>query len=373
MRRRLALRNANHERVVLGGLALVLIVAFAALSRVTANTNIKLTAPGDTGRASTLIDQRFGSDGKAAVPESQEVVVFSSPSLSVDDPSYRQTVEGLMQQLSALRVAKTHTAGGVTLTAGDPIVTSIQTTYDTGLPRDQSSFVARNASGGDVSFALVKLTGNDQELLDKVAPVIDTVTAAQKTAHDLEIELGGDVTTTKESNDLTNKDLGRSLFLNLPITFILLLLAFGTAVAFAGVTVLLSVSGMFLIGNPVFTSLVVAAIIVVALAIIVSLTILPALLGDGLNRLHIPFLYREQNPGGGIWGHICDAVVKHALVFALGTVAGLLLLAAPVLSLNLGFNGAAGLPDQVAAKRSTLLLQRNFTLSNSALDSRSPY
>ncbi|MGI8549832.1 MAG: MMPL family transporter [Dehalococcoidia bacterium] len=136
----------------------------------------------------------------------------------------------------------------------------------------------------------------------------------------------------------------------------------GKAVAFAGITVLLSISGMFLINNPTFSSIAMAAMTVVALAVVVSLFILPAMLGDGLNRLRIPFLYKEHDPGGGIWGRVCDEVVKHPLVVALLTTATLLALAFPVLGLNLGFNGAAALPDQIEAKKATLLLQQNFTL-----------
>jgi RND superfamily putative drug exporter len=425
----------------------VVIGAVLTLGAVKPDTNIPQTAPGDTGKAGTLINARFGTAGKAAQTSSQEIVVFASAVRRVDDPIYQQTVENLMQHLRALRMTDTQVVGGSTVVSSDRIVQSTTTHYDTGAPRDRSPFVAPRQNG-DVSLALVQLEGSPTELRDRIQPVIDTVSAAQRAAPDIAIALTGGVTTNKEQEDLITKDLSRSLTLNLPITFALLLVAFGTivaglvpiglalvsivtanailavisqvtplnsiysemvllmglatgidyalfvisryrlergagkakdaaivaasatsgkAVAVAGITVLLSVSGMFLVGDPTFTSIAIAAIVVVALAVLASLTLLPALLGDGLNRLHVPLLYTERpREGGGVWGHISDAVVKHPLAIAVLTIALLLLLAAPVLGLNLGFNGAKGLPDAVAAKKASLLLQQNFTLGLTA-------
>ena len=440
---RFALWSAHHRRLIFIGLTLILIACAAILTSVKVNTSVSRSAPGDTGRAQKLIDDRFGSAGKAAVASSQEVVVFSSATRSVEDPSYKQTVEHLMQQLRALRSTQTTRQGGDSVTSSERVVSATTTTYDTGLPRERSPFVAQNKTGGDVTFALVKMEGDLMQLQRNIDPVISTVAAAQKAAPDYQIMLTGEVTTAKQSTDLVEKDLGRSLLQNLPITFALLLLAFGSivaglvplglafvsvivanailalisrvypltqiytemvllmglatgidyalflisrfrierrggkekgaailaasstsgkSVAVAGLTVLLSISGLFLIQNPDFTSLAIAAIVVVALAVCVSLTVLPALLGDGLNRLHIPFLGGGHKPGGGIWGYICDRVLRHPWYFAVGTIVLLLAVASPVLTLNLGVNGAQGESDAIAAKRGAVALQQNFTL-----------
>ena len=67
----------------------------------------------------------------------------------------------------------------------------------------------------------------------------------------------------------------------------------GKAVVFAGCTVVLAVGGMFLVGDPTFTSIGLACIVVVVLAVIISVTLLPALLAmlaDHIDRFSLPFL-----------------------------------------------------------------------------------
>jgi len=115
------------------------------------------------------------------------------------------------------------------LHAGDPIVAKTQTTYDTGLPRAQSPFVAQNKTGGDVTFALVTITGDDQTLLAKADPRIKTVKASQKAAPGFDIEPGGQVTTAPQSAQKTKPDLSRPPVLNVPIRVVLLPLGFRTA------------------------------------------------------------------------------------------------------------------------------------------------
>jgi RND superfamily putative drug exporter len=138
----------------------------------------------------------------------------------------------------------------------------------------------------------------------------------------------------------------------------------GKAVIFAGCTVVLAVGGMFLVGDPTFNSLGLAAIVVVVLAVLISVTLLPALLmmlADYIDRFSLPFL-KGGGEGGGIWGFITDHVLRRPVVLAAGTLTLLLVLAFPYLQLNLGFNGAKGLPDAVEAKKALLVLQDNFTL-----------
>ncbi len=138
----------------------------------------------------------------------------------------------------------------------------------------------------------------------------------------------------------------------------------GKAVVFAGCTVVLAVGGMFLVGDSTFSSLGLAAIVVVVLAVLISVTLLPALLmllANHIDRFSLPFL-RSTGEGGGVWGFITDHVLRRPVVLAVGVLAVLIAVASPTLSLNLGFNGAKGLPDAVEAKKALLALQDNFTL-----------
>ena len=85
----------------------------------------------------------------------------------------------------------------------------------------------------------------------------------------------------------------------------------GRAVFYAGITVVLSLTGLMLTRDFTFISLSLGAVIVVFMAVIGSLTLLPALLsalGDSINRLRIPFLGSPSEGGartvevsGGRW------------------------------------------------------------------------
>ena len=146
----------------------------------------------------------------------------------------------------------------------------------------------------------------------------------------------------------------------------------GRAVFYAGVTVVLSLAGLFLTFTSIFTSLAIGAVLVVLIAIVGSLTLLPALLsilGDNINRLRVPIIGRERgaNNGVGIWGAIADKVLKRPGVFAVVAAGALILLAVLAISLNMGFNsGADALHDDVEGKRALELLEEHFTSSLAA-------
>ncbi len=141
----------------------------------------------------------------------------------------------------------------------------------------------------------------------------------------------------------------------------------GRAVLYAGITVLLSMFGLFMTTNPIFIGLSVGAIVVVAVAIVASLTLLPALLGalgDNINRLRVPIIGREsdESGAGGIWGAITDKVLARPAIMATITVTALVAAAIPVTTINLNTNASAdSLSDAVEGKHALLLLEEHFT------------
>ena len=439
---RIAMWSAHHRRTVALGWVVIVIIALAGCSAIKADTEIKPEAPGESGKAFNLFQERFGVEQGNA----QEIVVFSHPSLTVDDAEYRDTVQGLVESLRGLRSVTTQAAVATDVVSSKRIVSATTTHYDIGAPREVSPFVAQNDGGGDVTFALVDLEGDVREAADNVGPLLETVAKARSASNGFDILMGGEATINKERNDIVEEDFGFALFLNLPITLVILILAFGAivaalvplalaltaivtatavlavisrgyplekayteivllmglatgidyalfvisrfrteraagcskdealhaavstsgkAVVFAGVTVLLAIGGMFLVGNAVFTSLGLAAIVVVAFAVVISATLLPAILamlGDNVNALRIPIIGGRRGAGGGVWGFISDRVLARPAVLASVALVGLLALAAPVVTLNLGFNGNKSLSDDVAAKKAVIALEENFTL-----------
>ncbi|GLZ57945.1 membrane protein [Micromonospora sp. NBRC 107095] len=135
----------------------------------------------------------------------------------------------------------------------------------------------------------------------------------------------------------------------------------GHAVVVSGFAVIISMAGLLLAGDVVFSSLAIGSILVVAVAVTGSLTVLPALLarlGRWVDRPRVPLLWRLTAPRTGRHGEprsprLWPAVLRPALRAPVATLAisvGLLLaLAAPALGMKLKFPGMEDLPRTTAA------------------------
>jgi uncharacterized membrane protein YdfJ with MMPL/SSD domain len=124
----------------------------------------------------------------------------------------------------------------------------------------------------------------------------------------------------------------------------------GQAVLISGMTVLIAMAGLLLSNDPTFTSIGVATMVVVAAAMVGSLTVLPALLarlGDRVERGGVPILRRYARRGGDsrLWSAILRPVLRHPLFAGLASVAVLLTLAFPALSMRTALPSVADLPS----------------------------
>ena len=91
----------------------------------------------------------------------------------------------------------------------------------------------------------------------------------------------------------------------------------GRAVFFSGLAVMFSIAGLFLLDDVLFQSMAIGTISVVLIAVIGSLTFLPAtlaILGDGVDRLRIPFLGRDRPEGSGLWAVVVRAVMRRPVI-----------------------------------------------------------
>ena len=74
----------------------------------------------------------------------------------------------------------------------------------------------------------------------------------------------------------------------------------GRAVLISGITVMIAMAGMFFSGDKTFMSFAIGTMLVVAVAMIGSLTVLPAMLawlGDRVEKVRVPLLWRAQAHG----------------------------------------------------------------------------
>ncbi len=139
----------------------------------------------------------------------------------------------------------------------------------------------------------------------------------------------------------------------------------GRAIVVSGLTVMISLAGLFLTGIDVFSGVAVGTILVVGIAVLGSLTFLPAILsmlGTWTDRGRIPFLGRRRTAAraSAFWGLLARAVVRRPLVLGGVAAAALVALAVPVLSLHLEDPGIHDLPSNVPVVRSLIAISRAF-------------
>ena len=137
----------------------------------------------------------------------------------------------------------------------------------------------------------------------------------------------------------------------------------GSAVAFAGGTVVIALLALAVSGLSFITVLGQAAAIVVVVAVLASMTLLPALLslcGDGIERLRIG---RDRRPTLGhsaVWQRFGQRLARRPRLFAVTSIVLLIALAAPVLKLGLGLADQSSAPKSTTSRQAYDLLTDSF-------------
>ena len=140
----------------------------------------------------------------------------------------------------------------------------------------------------------------------------------------------------------------------------------GGAVVFAGLTVVIALSALSVVGIPFLTVMGLAAAGTVVAAVLLSLTFLPALLavlGPRINKGSIGFLVRRHERkaakpvGGARWEKLVTAKPWITLVLV---VAGIVVVALPTLNLKLGLPDDSSLPKSTTQRRAYDLLSQGF-------------
>ncbi|HEY4160826.1 MAG TPA: MMPL family transporter [Candidatus Saccharimonadales bacterium] len=364
-------------------------------------------------KATQLVTRRF-----KALPAEQDVVVFHSASLRVQDPEFRAAVAKAQHALQ-----------------GKPYVSGLISPYGADAPLQVSA---------DKHTALlsVNLTGNADDL-QRYAPALRN--DLPKPGGDMQQYLTGNSPlnadiATQETKDITHADT-----IGLPVAFVVLLLAFGTVVAaalpllfgglgivtafgllgivahftafnafvesavtmiglalgidyslmivtrfreelarggtplnavettmktagrailFSGCTLMIAVSGLLFVRSSMFKSLALGIMLTAAVMVALCLTLLPvvlSLLGHRINSPRILGRSKGADKEQKFWEAWARGVMRHPILAIIGTVAVLVLMALPVRGLQLGLDsGLSTLRDQPSAQ-GLQLVQRHFT------------
>lgn len=138
----------------------------------------------------------------------------------------------------------------------------------------------------------------------------------------------------------------------------------GSAVVFAGLTVVIALAGLAVVDIPILTEMGVAAGFAVAVAVLIALSLLPALLGFAGDRVlggRIPGLRGGHGgaraPMGERWARF---VVRRPLPVLLLAVVGMGAVAAPALDLRLGLPGDESKPSHTTQRKAYDLLSQGF-------------
>jgi len=404
--------------LLIGGLA---ILAISQLLGSALTTEMKFTRAPESQQGLELLQDRLTGPEKF-----NEIVIVSSEELTVDDAAFRQQVQDLSRNVTALGPAQ------------------IESATDYYQVRDESMVSADRHS----TIMPVVLNGTQDEAEKNVANLIDLTHSASQRGG-MSVMTTGVASTNNDFNKLAQTDGQKTETVGILMALVILIVVFGTLVAaglpivlaalsivvalgitaligqkfemsffvanmitmmglavgidytlfvlsryreelrkgsdrieairiaggtagksvlFSGMTVILALVGMLMIPMSIFTSLGAGAIFVVAVALCATLTLLPAvlsLLGPRVNAVKIPLINRFANGNSEesrFWNRITQAVMKRPLISVIAVV---LLLAAPAafyFQINTGASGIGALPDSFESKQAFLALDKDFSL-----------
>jgi putative drug exporter of the RND superfamily len=139
----------------------------------------------------------------------------------------------------------------------------------------------------------------------------------------------------------------------------------GSAVLFAGVTVIIAICGLAIAGITAVTVMGLMSGLTVAVMVALALTLLPALLGFAghkIDAIRLPGMRAGAGIAGreSLWHRWGRQVTAHPWRYLLGGVLALVLLAAPVFSMRLGMTDNGTSPTSMTTRRAYDLLADGF-------------
>ena len=139
----------------------------------------------------------------------------------------------------------------------------------------------------------------------------------------------------------------------------------GSAVFFAGLTVIIALLGLSVVNIPFLTEMAVAAAITVFIAVVIAATLLPAFAGFAGKRIftrrqrrRIAEGRQDEKPSGGRrWGGF---VTRHPILVGVAGIIGLGVLAVPAADLELGLPDSGSMSEENTARRAYDLISEGF-------------
>jgi uncharacterized membrane protein YdfJ with MMPL/SSD domain len=205
--------SAQHrKKAILGWLAFVAIAFVVGGMMGTKEVDPGDTMPGASGRAAEIMDGAFRE-------ASGEQVLVEHAKLNANDPKFHRAVDDVVARLKQTK--------GV-----DQIVSPYS--------READQQLARSGHAALVTF---ELPGDDDTAMDRVDTSLATTKAAAAANPGFRIAQFGDASLNKGLADDEAKAMQKAEMTSLPLTLLILVLAFGAFMA-AGIPVLLAITGV---------------------------------------------------------------------------------------------------------------------------------
>jgi putative drug exporter of the RND superfamily len=139
----------------------------------------------------------------------------------------------------------------------------------------------------------------------------------------------------------------------------------GRTIVISGLTVMISLAGLFLSGISVFTGLAIGTITVVGMAVLGSVTVLPGLLawlGRFTDRGRLPFIGRRRTAASQsrLWAALVRRVVARPAIWGTAAAIALLALAAPAFGIRTSNPGLHQLPASVPVVQTLTRIEKAF-------------
>jgi RND superfamily putative drug exporter len=205
--------SARHRMIAIFGWLAFVAAAFVIGAMVgTKNLVWQTSLPGESGKAERILYEDFR-------PPAPEAVLIQSETISADDASFAAAIEDVVSGLGSLRD-----------------VVNLRSPLD---PQNPGQ-ISPDRHSALVSF---QVRGNPDEASGKIGPILDRTESLQAAHPDLYIAQFGDVSSNEEVMDAFKGDLEKAGMVSLPLTLIILVVAFGALVA-AGIPLLLGLTAV---------------------------------------------------------------------------------------------------------------------------------
>lgn len=206
--------SATHRKTAIWGwLAFVILAVVIGSAAGTRTLTDAEDGVGESGRAEVAVSENFPE--KAG----EQVLVKAPAGMSNTSPEFREAAAELTRELNAT-----------------PFVTQVESPF---APGNQ----AQLSSDGRSGLVTFELAGNEDELNERLGATQDAVNEAQARAPGFSFAQFGDASASQQIEQAFEDDFKKAEITSLPVTLLILVLAFGALVA-AGVPLLLGLTAV---------------------------------------------------------------------------------------------------------------------------------